>query len=219
MSHNSHASSLHPPQSGGSAASDRVVGFANSGKASLEDYKLKADLPTMDDIVSYPDLYQTAGASKRKGSKRKSSSRKKSGTKRKSGSKRKSGTKKVSSKRKTGGKKKINLNKKKKSSKKSIVKRLVKKTKPSLKKKRKVGPSRTLKTKRSKRTGQRGGSGFLSMAGCGPVNYPDAGRKYSGLFSSSTCPGPDFYRNPPGLEKAGSGSGSLGGPGAPYPFK
>jgi len=170
-------------QCGGSVASDRVVQYANTGVASLEDYKSKSSLPTINDVTSYPVLYQTAGASRKpkpkpktlRKHKRKSSSKKLNKTKRKIHVKRKNGSKK-------------------------IIKGM--------------RPSRTLKKKRS----QKGGN-FLNMAGCGPVNAPDAGRKYSHLFNtSSSCPGPDYYRNPPGLEKAGSGQGSTFGPGAPYPF-
>lgn len=170
------------PQAGGSAASDRVVQFANKGAASLEDYKHKSDLPGLDDVKSMPVLYQTAGAKKTKS--------------------------KASKKTKRAGKRKVRR-----------TKRRVHRTKRRGGKKtsgRRSG--RTQKAKRGKR-GQRG-AGFLNMAGCGPVNYPDAGRKYSHLFTkSSTCPGPEFYRNPPGLEKAGSGNGAVAGPGAPYPFK
>lgn len=154
-------------QSGGSAASDRVVRFANEGAASLEDYKHKAGLPGLDDVKSMPVLYQTAGGKKKRSVK----SRRKSGRK----------TKRVSKKTKRG---------------------------------------RRSHTKKAKRTGRQRGAGFLNMAGCGPVNAPDAGRKYAHLFTkSSMCPGPDFYRNPPGLEKAGSGNGAVAGPGAPFPFK
>ena len=184
---------------GGSAASDRVVRFANSGAASLEDYKHKANLPGIDDVKSMPVLYQTAGASKKKRSlKKKRTLKKKSGPKKKRSLKKKSASKKKRSLKKKSGFKKKTASKKKR----------------SLKKK-------TMKSRRGRsgRRGQRGG-GFLGVAGCGPVNYPDAGRKYSHLFTkSSSCPGPDFYRNPPGLEKAGSGNGAVAGPGAPFPFK
>ena len=68
------------------------------------------------------------------------------------------------------------------------------------------------RTKKVQRKGQKG-AGFLNMAGCGPVNAPDAGRKYAKHFSkTSSCPGPEFYANPPELAKAGSGSGNA------YPF-
>ena len=68
------------------------------------------------------------------------------------------------------------------------------------------------KTKKVKNSEQKGGN-FLSLAGCGPVNAPDAGRKYAKHFSkSSSCPGPEFYANPPELDKAGSGNGNT------YPF-
>ena len=63
------------------------------------------------------------------------------------------------------------------------------------------------------------GGGFWNLAGCGPVNAPDAGRKYAGYFSkTSTCPGPEFYANPPGLPKAGSGDIAELALGATYPF-
>ena len=68
------------------------------------------------------------------------------------------------------------------------------------------------RTKKVQRKGQKGGR-FLNLAGCGPVNAPDAGRKYAKHFSkTSSCPGPEFYANPPELDKAGSGSGNA------YPF-
>lgn len=174
-------------QCGGSAASDLVVQFANSGAASLEDYKHKSNLPGLDDVKTVPVLYQTAGSV---ASKKKRSLKMKKPTGVKTGSK--------ARRTKRGGKK--------------MLKKSTKSKKSGLKKKK-----GTMKAKR--RTGQRG-AGFLNMAGCGPVNYPDAGRKYAHLFTkSSTCPGPDFYRNPPGLEKAGSGNGAVAGPGAPFPFK
>lgn len=179
------------PQGGGSVASDRVVRFANSGSASLEDYKHKAALPGLDDVKSMPVLYQTAGGKKKRSVVKKSKKTKKPKKGKRSGKK----TRKVKSR-------KVNRKGKRSGS----------------KKKRVVRRKKTQKTKRGRR-GQRGGN-FLSMAGCGPVNAPDAGRKYSHLFTkSSTCPGPDFYRNPPGLEKAGSGNGAISGPGAPFPFK
>ena len=68
------------------------------------------------------------------------------------------------------------------------------------------------RTKKVQKKGQKGGN-FLNLAGCGPVNAPDAGRKYAKHFSkTSSCPGPEFYANPPELDKAGSGSGNA------YPF-
>ena len=68
------------------------------------------------------------------------------------------------------------------------------------------------RTKKVQSKGQKGGN-FLNLAGCGPVNAPDAGRKYAKHFSkTSSCPGPEFYANPPELDKAGSGSGNA------YPF-
>jgi hypothetical protein len=65
-----------------------------------------------------------------------------------------------------------------------------------------------------------GASGFWSsVAGCGPVNYPNAGRQYAGHFSkTSSCPGPEFYANPPGLGSAGSGYDMELPTGAPFPF-
>lgn len=58
---------------------------------------------------------------------------------------------------------------------------------------------------------QKGGNGFLSLAGCGPVNVPDAGRQYAGNFTKSgMCPGPEWYANPPNLGSAGSGMNDLG---------
>jgi hypothetical protein len=66
------------------------------------------------------------------------------------------------------------------------------------------------------KNGQKGGGGFLSVAGCGPVNAPDAGRKYASNFvKSESCPGPEWYANPPGLPSAGSGLADLG-VGAPF---
>ena len=82
------------------------------------------------------------------------------------------------------------------------------------KKRSNLSPSKkgNYRTKKSKRKGQKGGN-FLNLAGCGPVNAPDAGRKYAKHFSkTSSCPGPEFYANPPGLDKAGSGTGNE------YPF-
>ena len=56
-----------------------------------------------------------------------------------------------------------------------------------------------------------GGSGFLSLAGCGPANVPDAGRKYAHHFTkSSSCPGPEEIANPPNLGSAGSGMDDMG---------
>jgi hypothetical protein len=58
---------------------------------------------------------------------------------------------------------------------------------------------------------QKGGNGFLSVAGCGPVNAPNAGRKYASYFTkTSSCPGPEFYQNPDNLGAAGSGMADLG---------
>ena len=58
---------------------------------------------------------------------------------------------------------------------------------------------------------QTGGNGFLSLAGCGPANVPDAGRKYAHHFSkTSKCPGPEEIANPPMLGSAGSGMKDLG---------
>lgn len=64
----------------------------------------------------------------------------------------------------------------------------------------------------------RGGS-FWNLAGCGPANYPDAGRKYAHHFSkTSRCPGPEEIANPPGLGKAGSGDSADLPMGGTYPF-
>jgi hypothetical protein len=69
-----------------------------------------------------------------------------------------------------------------------------------------------------KMPGQKGGS-FWNMAGCGPWNGTDAGRKYSDYFSkTSKCPGPEWYANPPELPKAGSGDAADLAIGATYPF-
>jgi hypothetical protein len=58
---------------------------------------------------------------------------------------------------------------------------------------------------------QTGGNGFLSLAGCGPVNVPDAGRTHAKNFTKSGgCPGPEWYANPPMLGSAGSGMDDLG---------
>lgn len=58
---------------------------------------------------------------------------------------------------------------------------------------------------------QTGGNGFLSLAGCGPANVPDAGRKYAHHFSkTSKCPSPEEIANPPMLGSAGSGMEDLG---------
>jgi hypothetical protein len=88
---------------------------------------------------------------------------------------------------------------------------------------------RTLQPKRginrSKRTRKRmymtgGASGFWGgVAGCGPVNVPNAGNTLSRFFTkSSSCPGPDFYANPPNLGSAGSGYATELPSGAPFPF-
>ena len=64
----------------------------------------------------------------------------------------------------------------------------------------------------------RGGS-FWNFGGCGPANYPDAGRKYAHHFSkTSRCPGPEEIANPPGLGKAGSGDSADLSMGGTYPF-
>jgi len=87
--------------------------------------------------------------------------------------------------------------------------------------KRTVQP-RSLRSKRtSKRPTMTGGaSGFWGgVAGCGPVNVPNAGNTLSKFFTkSSSCPGPDFYANPPGLGSAGSGYATELPTGAPFPF-
>jgi hypothetical protein len=63
------------------------------------------------------------------------------------------------------------------------------------------------------------GGNFLGLAGCGPANYPDAGRKYAHHFSkTSRCPGPEEIANPPGLGKAGSGDAADLPMGGTYPF-
>ena len=65
---------------------------------------------------------------------------------------------------------------------------------------------------------QRGGN-FLGLAGCGPWNGTDAGRKYADFFTkTSKCPGPEWYANPPELPKAGSGDAVDLAVGATYPF-
>jgi hypothetical protein len=65
---------------------------------------------------------------------------------------------------------------------------------------------------------QKGGS-FWNLAGCGPWNGTDAGRKYADYFTkSSKCPGPEWYANPPELPKAGSGDAADLIVGATYPF-
>jgi hypothetical protein len=65
---------------------------------------------------------------------------------------------------------------------------------------------------------QRGGN-FLGLAGCGPWNGTDAGRKYADFFTkTSKCPGPEWYANPPELPKAGSGDAADLATGATYPF-
>ena len=67
-----------------------------------------------------------------------------------------------------------------------------------------------LKDGKSKKT-QMGGQGFLANVGCGPVNVPDAGRKYASNFSkTSSCPGPEWYANPPNMGSAGSGMNDMG---------
>jgi hypothetical protein len=73
-------------------------------------------------------------------------------------------------------------------------------------------------TKKLMMSAQKGGS-FWNMAGCGPWNGTDAGRKYSDYFSkTSKCPGPEWYANPPELPKAGSGDAADLAIGATYPF-
>lgn len=66
------------------------------------------------------------------------------------------------------------------------------------------------------RNNQEGG-GFLNLAGCGPVNYPNAGRAHVAPFGGTSCPGPEWYANPPNLGSAGSGMNTEGGNIA-YPF-
>ena len=67
-----------------------------------------------------------------------------------------------------------------------------------------------LKEGKSKKM-QMGGQGFLANVGCGPVNVPDAGRKYADNFSkTSKCPGPEWYANPPNMGSAGSGMTDMG---------
>lgn len=63
------------------------------------------------------------------------------------------------------------------------------------------------------------GGSFWNLAGCGPANYPDAGRKYAHHFTkTSSCPGPDEIMNPPNLGKAGSGDSAELTMGGTYPF-
>lgn len=83
---------------------------------------------------------------------------------------------------------------------------------------RKGSSSRDRAAKRPTMTG--GASGFWSgVAGCGPVNVPNAGNNLSRFFTkSSSCPGPEFYANPPGLGSAGSGYATELPTGAPFPF-
>jgi hypothetical protein len=70
----------------------------------------------------------------------------------------------------------------------------------------------------NKKKVMRGGR-FWNFAGCGPANYPDAGRKYAHHFSkTSRCPGPEEIANPPGLGKAGSGDSADLPMGGTYPF-
>jgi hypothetical protein len=71
---------------------------------------------------------------------------------------------------------------------------------------------------KDKKKAMHGGS-FWNFAGCGPANYPDAGRKYAHHFSkTSRCPGPEEIANPPGLGKAGSGDSAELPVGGTYPF-
>jgi hypothetical protein len=80
------------------------------------------------------------------------------------------------------------------------------------------GKGRKRTQKMMKMPGQKGGS-FWNMAGCGPWNGTDAGRKYADYFSkTSKCPGPEWYANPPELPKAGSGDAADLAIGATYPF-
>lgn len=92
-------------------------------------------------------------------------------------------------------------------------------------KRRSTGRTVQPKFQASKRTSKRhtmtgGASGFWSgVAGCGPVNVPNAGNTLSKFFTkSSSCPGPDFYANPPNLGTAGSGYATELPSGAPFPF-
>lgn len=92
---------------------------------------------------------------------------------------------------------------------------------PNKKNKRARGSSeRRSSGKHSKKQMTGGASGFWSgVAGCGPVNVPNAGNTLSKFFTkSSSCPGPDFYANPPGLGSAGSGYETELPSGAPFPF-
>lgn len=86
--------------------------------------------------------------------------------------------------------------------------------------KRKSSSGRRSSGKHSKKQMTGGASGFWGgVAGCGPVNVPNAGNTLSKFFTkSSSCPGPDFYANPPGLGSAGSGYETELPSGAPFPF-
>jgi hypothetical protein len=74
-------------------------------------------------------------------------------------------------------------------------------------------------TKKQKLVSKQRGGNFLGLAGCGPWNGTDAGRKYADFFTkTSKCPGPEWYANPPELPKAGSGDAVDLAVGATYPF-
>ena len=74
-------------------------------------------------------------------------------------------------------------------------------------------------TKKQKFVSKQRGGNFLGLAGCGPWNGTDAGRKYADFFTkTSKCPGPEWYANPPELPKAGSGDAVDLAVGATYPF-
>ena len=74
-------------------------------------------------------------------------------------------------------------------------------------------------TKKQKFLSKQRGGNFLGLAGCGPWNGTDAGRKYADFFTkTSKCPGPEWYANPPELPKAGSGDAVDLAVGATYPF-
>lgn len=83
-----------------------------------------------------------------------------------------------------------------------------------------AAPVNNMPAVNSKKPMMGGASGFWSgLAGCGPVNVPNAGNTLSKFFTkSSSCPGPEFYANPPGLGSAGSGYDAELPSGAPFPF-
>ena len=189
---------------GGSLASDKVMKVANGVGMTVDDYS-KMPLPKMGSLKKQVGAGNCASHNKQKGG-ASCASKQKGGascaSKQKGGascaSKQKGGASCASHNKQKGG---ASCASKKQSGAGGCNIKKVKHSK-----------YRSQKSSRRTKKAQKGGR-FLNLAGCGPVNAPDAGRKYAKHFSkTSSCPGPEFYANPPELAKAGSGSGNA------YPF-